>query len=90
MVYRASRLGANFPHFPFIDAVGNNCFSGVLVRLELRPFRFLWGVGLFFPDFDVLVARNRLLAFRLLLVGRADLDKLRLGGNDRGDPTDAI
>jgi hypothetical protein len=72
MVYRASRLAANFPHFALIDGVGNDCFGGVLARLELRPLRFLWGVGLFFPDFDVFVARNRLRALRLLLVGRAD------------------
>jgi hypothetical protein len=80
MVDPASRLRANFPHFTLIDAVGNNCFGGVLARLELRPFRFVWGVGFFFPNFYVLVAWNRLLALQLL-VGRADLDKLRLGGD---------
>jgi hypothetical protein len=76
MVYRTSRLGANFAQFALIDAVGNDCFGGVLARLELRPFCFLRCVGFFFPDFDVLIARNRLLTFRLLLVGRADLGRV--------------
>jgi hypothetical protein len=81
MVYRAGRLGANLPQFALVDAIGNDGLGGVLARLEFRPLRFLRCVGLLLPDFDVLVARDRLLAFRLLLVCRADLDKLRLGRN---------
>jgi hypothetical protein len=46
-----------------------------------RPLRFLRRVGLLLPDFDILVARDGLFAFRLLLVCRTDLDKLRFGGD---------
>ena len=81
MVHRAGRLGANLPQFALVDAVRHDGLGGVLARFELRPLRLLRRVGLLLPDFDVLVARDGLLAFRLLLVCRADLDKLRLGGN---------
>src|SRR5580692_1453352 len=81
MVYRAGWLSANLPQFALVDAVGNDGFGRVLAGLEFRPLRFLRRVRLLFPDFDVLVTRDGLLAFRLLLVCRADLDKLRFGGN---------
>ena len=74
MVYRAGWLGANLPQFALVDAVRHDSFSGVLARLEFRPLRFLGCVGLLLPDFDVLVARDGLFAFGLLLVCRADLD----------------
>jgi hypothetical protein len=44
------------------------CRSGLFFRL-----------GLLLPDFDILVARNRGAAFRLLAIGRADLYYLRFG-----------
>ena len=81
MVNWASRLGADLAKFALVDAVRNDGLGGVLARLELRPFRLLRRVGLLVPDFYVLAARDGLLAFRLLLVCRADLDKLRLGGD---------
>jgi hypothetical protein len=81
MVHRAGWLGANLPQFALVDAVRNDSLGGVLTRLELRPFRLLRGVGLLLPDFDILVARDCLLAIRLLLVCSADLDKLRLCGD---------
>ena len=74
MVYRAGWLGANLPQFALVDAVRHDGFGGVLARLEFRPLRFLRCVGLLLPDFDVLVARDGLFAFGLLLVCRADLD----------------
>ena len=81
MVYRTSRLGANLPQFAFVDAVRNDGLGRVLACLELRPLRFLRRVGLLLADFDVLVARDDLLTFRLLIVCGADLDKLWLRGN---------
>lgn len=52
------------------------------VKSEHEPAAAFCGVsGFFFPDFYVLVPRNRLFAFQLLLVGCADLDKLKLGGD---------
>jgi hypothetical protein len=71
----------NLSQFALVDAVRNDGLGGVIARLELRPLCFLRRVGLPLPDFDVLVARDGLLPFGLLLVCRADLDKLRLGGN---------
>ena len=64
-----------------VDAVRHDGLGGVLARLELRPLRLLRRVGLLLPDFDVLVSGDGLLALWLLLVGGADLDKLRLGGD---------
>ena len=81
MMYRAGRLGANLPKFAFLDAVRHDGLGGVLARFELRPLRFLRRVGFLLSDFDVLVARDGLLAFRLLLVCGADLDKLGFGGD---------
>jgi hypothetical protein len=80
MVHRASRLGANLAQFAFVDAVGNDCLGGVLARLEFRPLCFFRRVGLLLPDLDVFVARDSFLSLRLLLVCRADQNKLRLGG----------
>jgi len=81
MVNRAGRLGANLPQFALVDAVRHDGLGGVLARFELGPFRLFRRVGLLLANFDVLVARDGLLAFRLLLVSRADLDKFRLSGN---------
>ena len=81
MVNRAGRFGADLPQLAFVDAVRHDGFGGVLARPEFRPLRFLRRVRLLLADFNVLVARNGLLAFRLLLVCRADLDKFRLGRN---------
>jgi hypothetical protein len=81
MVNGAGRLGANLPQFALLDAVRHDGLGGVLARFELGPFRLLRRVGLLLANFDVLVARDGLLAFRLLLVCRADLDKFRLSGN---------
>lgn len=83
VVHRTGRLGANLAQLAFVDAVGNDRLRGVLARLEFRPLCFFRRVGLLLPDLDVLVARDALLAFRLLLVCRADLNKLRLGGDLR-------
>ena len=49
--------------------------------LNSGHFAFSGVSGFSSANFDVLVARDGLLAFRLLLVCRADLDKFRLGGN---------
>jgi len=81
MVYGAGRLCTNLPQFSLVDTIRHNGLGGVLAGFELRPFRFLRCVGLLLADFNVLVAGDRLLAFRLLLVCRADLDKFRLGRN---------
>jgi hypothetical protein len=69
------------PQLAFVDAVRHDGLGSVLARFELRPLRLLRRVGLLIPDFNVLVAWDRLLAFRLLPVCRADLDKLRFGGD---------
>jgi hypothetical protein len=79
IVNRAGRLSANLPKFAFVDTIGDDGLGGVLAGFELRPLRLLRRIGLLLPDFDVFVARDGLLALRLLLVSRADLDKLRLG-----------
>src|SRR5947209_2330668 len=81
MVYRAGRLGANFPQFALVDALRHNGLGGVLARPELRRLRFLRPVGLLLPDFDVLVAWDGLLSLGLLVVCCADLDKLRFGSD---------
>jgi hypothetical protein len=83
MVHGAGRLGANLPQFALLDAVRHDGLGGVFARFELGPFRLFRRVGLLLANFDVLVARDGLLAFRLLLVCRADLDKIGLGGNLR-------
>ena len=77
-MHRAIRLGANLPQFPLVDAIRNNGLGGVLAGFELRPLCLLRGVGLLLPNLDVLVARDGLLALRMLLVRRTDLDKLWL------------
>ena len=81
VMHRAICLSANLAEFALLAAFGNNGLGSVLARLEFRPFRFLRRVGLLLPDFDVLVARDGLFAFGLLLVCRTDLDKLRFGGD---------
>ncbi len=83
MVNGAGRLGANLPQFALLDAVRHDGLGSVLARFELGPSRLLRRVGLLLANFDVLVARDGLLAFRLLLVCRADLDKIGLGDNLR-------
>jgi hypothetical protein len=83
MVYRARWLGANLPQFTLVDAVQYDGLGGVLAGLEFRPLCLLGRVGLLLPNLDVLVARDGLFALWLLLVCRADLDKLWLGGNLR-------
>jgi hypothetical protein len=55
--------------------------GGVLARFELRSLRPLRRVGLFLPNFDVFVAWDGLLAFWLLSVCPADLDKFGLRSN---------
>ena len=74
-------IGAHLGELALVGAVRNDGLCGVLARLELRSLRFLRRVGLLLSNFDVLVPGDRLLAFRLLFVCSADLDKLRLGGN---------
>ena len=81
VMHRAIRFGANLPQFALVDAVRDDCFGDVPARFELRPLRLLRCVGLVRPDFDVLAAGNNLAAILLHAVGRADLDKLRLGCN---------
>jgi hypothetical protein len=81
MVYRAFRFGANLPQFALVDTVRHDGLGGVLACFELRPLRFLRRIGLLLADFDVLVSGEGLFALWLLLVGGADLDKLRLGGD---------
>ena len=76
MVHRTGRLGANLPQFAFVDTVRHDGLCSVLAGLELRPLRFIRRIWLLLPDFNVLVARDGLLPFHLLLVCRADLDKL--------------
>jgi hypothetical protein len=81
MVNRAVWLGANLPQLALVDTVRHNGFGRVLARFELRPLRLLRRIRLLLPDFDVLVARDCLFTLGLLLVCRADLDKLRFRGD---------
>ena len=55
--------------------------GGVLAGFEFGPFCLHRRGGVLLAIFDVLIARDGLLAFRLLLICCADLDKFRLNGN---------
>ena len=85
MMHRAGWLGANLSQFALVDAVRHDGFCGVFAGFELRAHRLFFGRGLLWPDFGVLVARQRRAAFLLLAVGRADLHELGFRRNGLGN-----
>jgi hypothetical protein len=76
---------AQFPEDYYLGIIAPTIFelgaNGVLAGIVLRPLRFLRGVGLLLPDFDIRFARDGLFVFWLLFVCCADLNKFRLGGD---------
>ena len=81
MMDRAGRLGANLAKFALVDAVETMASVVYLHVLNSGQFAFSGVLGLSGRISTYLFRGMVLLAFRLLLVGRADLDKLRFGGN---------
>jgi hypothetical protein len=64
-----------------VAAFGDDGLGGELAYLELVPFRVIFGLRLFVPNRDVLIAWQYRATFFLSTVGRADLHQLGLRGD---------
>jgi hypothetical protein len=85
MMHRTVSLRANLADFALVDTLRPDGFCGVFAGFELRADSLFFGRGLLWPDFGVLVARQRRTAFLLLAVGRADLHELGFRRNGLGN-----